>query len=393
MRSGITVEASDPSAETAIVGASAPAGDDDGLGVGAVRCAVVHSGGRLRGFTLRDGRTTANSYNDDGLGAAVLGDTDGYVEDCVITNCRAYLSAGNGYCSFNRCKFVGCRSIGNWAVGLGGRYVNCYFNHNFGGNTLTDAYVLDSCTIGADHVNAWGDGINVIYSFKGTEIRNLLFLSKNGKITLSSPDTVFKGCFLLQSKVSGTSGSTWSFDAACRDLGIDDLPVDGDGHPLIGTNPAIDGGETSAYDVATMGDKDCDGNPRIMNGNKIDVGCFEYDWRGKFAEKLGHRVTVSAASSGVELLAQGVKVPANEMLSLAVATRPDKSFFFNALVNGGMLAVTKDGEDFAVLTASGRRTYRGGVQPTADFVFSQDDVGYSVLSDFRLNVGGSLSFR
>lgn len=395
VKSGVTLAASGTAAETLIVGASAPNGDANGLGAGAVRCVVMQAGSRLKGFTLTGGRTSTD-YNDNGVGAGLLGTADATAEDCVFTNCVAYLAGGHYNGVFNRCKFVDCRATGNSAVGRNGYYRNCYFDHNRGQWTIEAARQLDSCTLGADNLNftgtAYGNDVN---RYAGTTIQNVLFLGN--QIALDKADVAFRSCAFSTRRVvkyEAASTATWTFDENCKEYGAAAAALDADGRPIIGQNPVVDTGDSSIYDVATMGNLDCDGNPRFQNGCRLDVGCFEADWKPVYARALGHRVTVTAADPSVELVEGGVLLPATAKLSLSVDTPKGEGVCCKAQVADGELKVLKDGSVIRTVTAADPAAQvLPGEEGASAFDFAMGDVGSCVLSGFRRNLGVLLIVR
>jgi hypothetical protein len=65
----------------------------------------------------------------------------------------------------------------------------------------------------------------------------------------------------------------------------ENLVFDADGRPVYGRCAAIDFGDASLR-PAIAGGYDVDGGQRIYNG-AVDAGCCEFDWRGKYARRLG----------------------------------------------------------------------------------------------------------
>ena len=133
-----------PSA-TAIVGASDPEGTQ-GLGSGAVRCAILDGSVALQGFTLRGGRTdspTASGSLNKESGGVMMRNNQSSVLDCVIEDCiGTYGSAANsaqpdvGLGHVVRCVIRNC-SVAN-AVNYEGAVVGHVDLHSclLYGNTL-----------------------------------------------------------------------------------------------------------------------------------------------------------------------------------------------------------------------------------------------------------------
>ena len=183
-----------------------------------------------------------------------------------------------------------------------------------------------------------------------------------------------------------------TFDANC----VAYTPVatlDADGRPILGVCPAIDKGDASAYDVEAMGDRDLDGNPRFQNGNRLDIGCYEADWKPAYSKALGRGVTVTAADSSVELTDDGVTLPAGAKLSLTVATPKNEGLIVAAtLAGGGALSLAKDGGAPVEVSESGKTLVAGGAASmTLDF--SVGDIGSAILSHLRHDLGGLLFIR
>ena len=72
------------------------------------------------------------------------------------------------------------------------------------------------------------------------------------------------------------------------------------------------------YSTEGLGAVDVYGNPRKVNGARLDVGAVEADWKGEYSRVLGSRVCVTEASPEVLLdsTAPGVQIPAGAKLSL-----------------------------------------------------------------------------
>ena len=91
--------------------------------------------------------------------------------------------------------------------------------------------------------------------------------------------------------------------------------MDEDLSPVIGANAAVDTADAAGYDAEKWGSLDVYGNPRVMNGNRLDVGAVEADWLPTYSKKIGKRFSVTAVDPAVELVDDGVKIPAGASLA------------------------------------------------------------------------------
>ncbi len=144
------------------------------LGYSGVRCAYVANGARLSGFTLRDGTSLSFSTAIGGGGAFV--DSNGIVEDCVVTNCTAQSGGGGVFCRANGLA-IECTVVGNYTDGDGGG-VYLYgaeaalrrsaVSHNAtgvagegGGVCVYDGGRVEDCTVEGNTTGGSGGGIFV----------------------------------------------------------------------------------------------------------------------------------------------------------------------------------------------------------------------------------------
>ena len=152
------------------------------------------------------------------------------------------------------------------------------------------------------------------------------------------------------------------------------------------------------------GDEDLEDGQRIYDGT-IDIGCFEFDWRGDFARALGRSrsLVVSAASPSVTTNAAGGLLLPGDGAALA-ATWTNRSaphgaeYSFAAQVTGdATLSICRDGdsEPWATLDASsGAATlsFRSDAATNElSFVLSGD--GAAVLGGFSKRNGAVLLMR
>ena len=398
--------------KTFIVGSDDPDAEavNKGCGPAAVRCVALAKGSRLTGFTLTGGRTDvgtdAANNGDDFHGGGVLAEYGteselAVVTDCVISNCVARRGGGGFFGVYNRVRFLdnGIIQGGNGPAvrgdGVGNCFlVNCLIDRNEGYATTYYPTALN-CTFGADNTQGGNkNGVGVIVD--AGDVRNCLILgtkSATGKTNEQGvvTHTKFYNCvFSPETKayLDKTANKTYvdESNTAATDLAVDDGLV-----PVVGANAAVDAADAAAYDAAKWGDKDVYGNPRMMNGNKMDVGAVEADWRSAYAKKLGKRLVVTAVDPAVELVEDGVKIPAGASLAATIgrAERANGAYFLKATVeDGATCAVTRDGVAAAPLTAGENVVrYATGETGLTDLVFTADAFGSTVLSSLKADTG------
>ncbi len=407
---------------TFIVGADDPSADaaDKGCGPNAVRCVALAKGARLSGFTLTGGRTdvgtTMLNNGDDFHGGGVLAEF-GTVEmlatvtDCVISNCVARRGGGGFHGGYNRVSFLDNSVLqgGNGPAvrgnGAGNCFLaNCVIDRNEGYATVYYPTLLN-CTFGADNTqNGNKDGM-VLIADSG-DIRNCLFLGKNsaiGKTNAAGEVTAtrFYDCVFspqmkayLDKQNAKTDGNKVFVDASCT--ATTELAVADDLTPVIGANAAVDAANADGYDAATWGEMDVHGNPRRVNGRRLDVGAVEADWKAAYSAKLGRYVTVTAVDPEVELVADGVSLPAGASLAatFGFAGRANNTYVLKAAVAGNACAVTRDGEPAVALKAGVSETwYKVGATGLSEFAFTSDALGATLLSSLQPGAGSLFILR
>lgn len=407
---------------TFIVGADDPSADaaDKGCGPEAVRCATLAQGARLTGFTLTGGRTDvgtdAVNNGDDFHGGGVFAQYGtkanlALVTDCVISNCVARRGGGGFFGIYHRVRFLDNSIIrgGNGPAvrgnGAGNCFLaNCVIDRNEGYATVYYPTLLN-CTFGADNTqNGNKDGM-VLIADSG-DIRNCLFLGKNsaiGKTNAAGEVTAtrFYDCVFspqmkayLDKQNAKTDGNKVFVDASCT--ATTELAVADDLTPVIGANAAVDAANADGYDAATWGEMDVHGNPRRVNGCRLDVGAAEADWKAAYSAKLGRYVTVTAADPEVELVADGVSLPAGASLAatFGFAGRANNTYVLKAAVAGNACAVTRDGEPAVALKAGVSETwYKVGATGLSEFAFTSDALGATLLSSLQPGAGSLFILR
>ena len=392
VKSGVTLVADRGADKTFIVGAGDPA-DESGQGYGdgpaAVRCAAVYGGGVVRGFTLTGGRTSFKlDITDGGCGGGVLAQNgNAVVEDCIVSNCMALVSGGVHKGVYRRCRILDCKtpSTGNSPAGRYAHFFNCQVNRCRGLWTLDGMYRLKSCTIGPDNTSLNGGATATLYKMQpsGSSIDNCIIIG-----TSASHDTAaaYSNCIFN----TGFAFSDANFSTnGCRFVSAGDCALDEDGVPSAGSSVAVDAGDAGIYDRNLLGETDCAGNPRFVNGRRLDVGAFEADWKGVYSSLLGRGVVVTEADPSAEVSGSGLLLPSGTV-ALTWAVRAGKGHSFDVSVSGtGTLVVLRNGEPFKTYTASsGAVTETFGPGPDEEqlafeYIPGDGDTGGAILSRFH----------
>lgn len=402
---------------TFIVGADDPSADaaDKGCGPEAVRCATLAQGARLTGFTLTGGRTDvgtdAVNNGDDFHGGGVFAQYGtkanlALVTDCVISNCVARRGGGGFFGIYHRVRFLDNSIIrgGNGPAvrgdGKGNCFlVNCLIDRNEGYATVYYPELVN-CTLGADNTQGGNkNGMSLIRD--AGDVRNCLILgakSASGRTNALGvvTHTKFYNCvFSPETKAYLDQASSKTYvdtsNTATTDLAVDDGLV-----PVVGANAAVDVAHAASYESEACGETDVYGNPRRVNGCRLDVGAAEADWKAAYSAKLGRYVTVTAADPEVELVADGVSLPAGASLAatFGFAGRANNTYVLKAAVAGNACAVTRDGEPAVALKAGVSETwYKVGATGLSEFAFTSDALGATLLSSLQPGAGSLFILR
>jgi hypothetical protein len=244
-------------------------------GMNAVRCVYLTGGALLTGFTLTNGGTLFDLYEnlDDRLysgGAVYCGssvdsvsncvitgcsasDTGGGVVggtliNCLITNCSSYLGGGAGNNSLDRCLLDGN------SAGYGGGAYQC---------NLTNCLVIGNSSDYAGGGAVWSSlrGCTLVSNLDGAagcSMTNCIIYYNN--YDNFSGDTMDSCC----TTPDPGGGNNITNDPAFVD------PANGN-FRLQPFSPCINSGNNSAVSAAT----DLDGNPRVAGGS-VDIGAYEY---------------------------------------------------------------------------------------------------------------------
>lgn len=396
VKAGVTLVSEAGAKKTFIIGADDSANENGyGDGPAAVRCATVYGGGVLRGFTLTGGRTRFVGIDDAGCGGGVLAENgDALVEDCIISNCMALVGGGVERGTYRRCRIFECQTpIGNSAAGRYAHLFNCHVDRCRGGRTLGFMYRLKSCTIGPDNTGSDGKPTSVLHKMEsGFTVDNCII---TGGIASHGGHGTYSNCLF---------DSTLTFDdenytmVDCQSVGIEDLAIEADGIPRIGSSMAVDAGNGEIYDGSLSGEFDCLGNPRFANGRRLDVGAYEADWKAAYSKVLGRGVNVLYADPAAEEATGCVYLPEGR-LELDWTTVADSRYVFNMEVTGTGTLKWRDGDAVETFTAADgavRMAFRSdGTDRRWGFEYEsgQDDDGGAILSNFKWEVGLAISIR
>ena len=391
---GVSVRSTDGPQSTFIVGAPATIDPDDyGCGANAVRCAYVGQNSQLSGFTLTGGRVNlANGNSYDSFGAAVLGYDGGrgcVVENCVISNNVSFLGTAA------RCDLFSCRVMGNTvmdrASGLHkGNAFGSYFYGNRGPSVLAYPQLIWNCTVARENWRLTGDSLSASL---GNAVDGSLYANSFFGSSVSTGASEVRMDHVVMH--NGTIGAnTVTNVVIIADSSGQEFA---DGVPVIGANVCVDAGDAS-LNTNALGAVDLNGCARVRNG-RMDIGCFEADWCGKYSQKLSGRKSfaVVAADSQV-VLEEGADLTIRSgMLAAEWTNTAERTRTYGCgveVTGSGVLSVTLNGEAFATLarTDGAQRLEFSNDAATNSLVFtytpSEDDGGWAILKEFSFQGGG-----
>ena len=399
----------DGPAVTFIEGAPDPDSEDPngfGRGIGATRCVFLEKNAVVRGFTIRNGRTDyyesavdGERYQDDFYGAGVLGRAqaangngvlDGTrVENCIIADNYANLGGAGGITSFHNCIVTN-----NWGVDFGGFFrhgacYNCYVDDCHGGRICD---VLDdcvNCTFGPNNTATGGGTTPPFENIRSAaRVWNFLLLSSTAN-NIKFGNHV-QNCVIPKEVSAPNYGGTFE-NVNAEQTRAELLALYENGVAKACAAPTVDRGTADALDL--LNGSDAAGAARVKNGT-VDIGAFEYDWKGDYAAALGDKVTVTDETGVVETdghvtLANGATLAAD----WAGRTGRRTSYEIAATLNGaGSLVVLVNGETLGTLTESGTLHFANGLAVN-QLSFAYTGEGTAVIDALSRPLGFRLILR
>ena len=357
----------------------------NGLGTNALRCVYLEAGASIREFTISGGRTapkeSADYQDDNYMGGGVRGVSyrTTCVENCIVTNCISFRGGAGLYTTLKNCLIVGNSSTGNGSAGRSCVFENCLITRNTGSMPILMYISIMNCTYLGDNANPLGGPDPNAAGLIANSV-----ICKAGGGASSSPkemvNVMLVGGATMTPSVSETNTRTCTTAEAALDAG---------GRPAWGS-VLIDAGDTAAYAAAGGGAVDYCGGQRVYNG-QIDIGCYEYDWRPRYASLLGaSTVSVTAASPETVATADGVLVKggALELAWTAAAQAADKRRFTCEVTGNGELTMSQGNVACGTFVAAdGRQEVPVGPELVAErmlFAYEPgtDDAGGAWLSRF-----------
>ena len=348
-------------------------------GADAVTCVRLNTDSTVQGFTLTKGHSPAWSASGSGnWGGAVVAsgvDNMAYIVDCVVTNNFAGRGAGLFGGTAIRCRFEGNGVASTGTDIMQGRAWNCIFGSivNTGGSSLCSVYQT------GPYVNCVFYGIGNVSHDASTDFTNIW-----NCVVLKTPGQHVKLVHSVTTAGAGYLGegsSTMSQTA---------MMLDANYAPMAGS-PLIDRGNTGLYYAKLPADgaealakTDLAGSQRIYNG-AIDLGAFEYDWRGDFARRLrrSRLEVVQASESVVTNGVDALTVPAGSSIKIVWTPSRNGIHTFRAVPEGedALATLTLNGETLEP-TADGVHTFVGAKDTAVTIAVASGAGQSAVLRDF-----------
>lgn len=390
LSNGCSAVATEGPEVTFIVGAADSTGDANGMGPNAIRGVFLYPDTRISGFTITGGHTEVTGKESVNVcGGGICGyDASSLVENCIVSNNVSIRCGGMRYGTARNCRFLRNLATGNSSCIRDVDAYQCYFDDNRGAPLLVNSS-LYNCTVGSGNKTANGYRLEYV---SWTLVAGYRFVNTLFAVGSDIQCNFMTNCAYLAGATIHTYDATKQAETVNVNPVVGDSMLDSEGAPQYGS-VAIDAGDASLLS-AECADLDLAGVQRIYN-NALDIGCFEYDMRDRYAAKLRPRgVTVQEASPAVEEIAGGVLIREGCLSALWRTQGTSGRFKINCSVTGGgTLTVKRNGVVLAQLTsASGAQSLVFECDsPENHLAFKYDpanaDVGGAVIAGLSREVG------
>ena len=387
--SGVTLVGEKGAEKTFIVGAPSPTPAEKTYGCGplATRCAIVHPGAVIRGFTITGGRTGyVNADNDNNSGGGVLGN-GGTIDSCIVSN-NVAVRGGAGINNNNADKavtYVNCRilenvcTLGNTSAARYAKYYGCIIDGNRGNFAVNGFHAFEHCTVGPDNAALDGSSTTMVEG-------NANAVSKPAVVNSIIAGTVN---YATLSNTLYVSAGGCAFGEGSKRLSVADMWLDDRLAPAIGKSPAVDAGAGELDRFAHM----CDayGNQRVYNG-AIDIGAVEADWRGTYAAHV-HRTRCSVACASPDVTLYSGVLTVGKCFAATLRGGDRRVYSIPVCVRGsGTLSVFLNGEkaaEFAAWQGENVFSFKNAL-PANDIEFRHegDDGGFATIGALESCMAG-----
>lgn len=397
---GVSLVSLEGADRTFIGGKSSDALQDDsraqGCGAGAVACVkLLKATSGLRGFTCFGGRTNLKKTDDGHTGISGGGvNGPGKVEDCLFVDCRAYRGGGAYMATaVRRCRFVDCS-----AVGLGAAVNECLEVYNC---------VFDACTNGTYVASYSKPIVNSVFLPSCGANTAVYYIEDHPTYPYSVSNVmnsavfcapfkrpVYTCCAFMQvSDIEGVSlGEGSMIVPASRFTVLDVADMNADGSLREGS-VLIDAGSNLLY-RASGGAIDHAKGQRVYNGT-IDIGAYEYDWRGEFARALqpSRWFTVVEAGANVTEDAGGISLSGGDTVRVRWewSNGSLRDIAFEVAVSGeGVFSYSLSGGEPVTVGCTGGKAevVLKNVSAPMDLKMEFSGVGTALISSFRRGDNG-----
>lgn len=411
---GMTLISRDGPEVTIIEGAPSEGSTDAyGRGPKAIRGVFLDLNAKLSGFTVRYGHsdfyrkgdgtgdTHATLYQDDLFAGGVLGRHGAsggsnlggaVVENCILT--ENYAPNGGAGCLVT---FRNCRVMNNVASSYGsffrhGEAYNCYVANNRGPRVGDCVFNFVNCTF-EDNMNEDGGSVTLLVAnmTEGGKLWNLLSLTESHTDAFGAADV--RNVVLAKETKTGGTGTEVNVNTDFTYAELKEMFTNG--RPTTFTAPTVDQGFADA--ATLLAETDVAGTPRVQN-RTIDIGAFEADWRGAYAEAIGRRVTVTEASPSVVMTDGHPQMQNGDALAATVEARSpsattESDYVVKATLSGaGTMRVYLNDELLGELTASGELSFTNGLASN-DLRFEYEGEGSAYVAKVSQRLGAILIIR